>query len=74
MWRSAGVYLGKLSPASGQQLSLFEDPQKRLESERLNQAKLDLNERFGRTTVRSATTLLIKSKCRNKGRANSPFL
>ena len=52
----------RLSPATGRQLDLFEDPQKFVRSERLNEAKLSLNERFGRTTVRSGATLLINDR------------
>jgi hypothetical protein len=50
--------LTRLVPETGQQLDLFEDTQKRICSEQLNEAKLKLNERFGRTTVQSGATLL----------------
>ncbi len=62
IWRSAGALLTRLMPATGQQLDLFEDPQKRIQSEQLNEARLRLNERFGRTMVRSGATLLINEK------------
>jgi DNA polymerase-4/DNA polymerase V len=58
IWRSSGAMLTRLVPETGQQLDLFEDPQKRICSEQLNEAKLKLNERFGRTTVQSGATLL----------------
>jgi DNA polymerase V len=63
VWRSSGAMLTRLSPATGCQLDLFQDPQKLVQSEKLNKAKLSLNERFGRTTVRSGATLFINSKC-----------
>ncbi len=59
IWRSAGAMLVRLTPATGRQLDLFEDPQKMVRSEQLTEARLKLNERFGRTMVRSGTTLLI---------------
>lgn len=63
IWRSAGVILARLSPACGKQLNLFQDAEKLAKSENLNQAKLDLNERFGRTAVRSGATLFVNHKC-----------
>lgn len=68
VWRSAGVTLSRLTPSTGRQLSLFEDPQKLIHSENLNKAKLQLNERFGRTTVRSGATLFINQKLKKKPR------
>ena len=66
IWRSAGAMLTRLTPATGQQLSLFEDPQKNIRTEQLNEARLRLNDRFGRTMVRSGATLLINEKCAPK--------
>lgn len=68
IWRSAGAMLVRLTPATGRQLDLFEDPQKRVRSESLNQARLSLNERFGRTAVRSGATLFINEKCQTQER------
>lgn len=64
IWRSAGAMLTRLTPATGQQLNLFEDPLKSVRSEQLNEAKLKLNERFGRTMVRSGATLLAADRSR----------
>jgi len=66
IWRSVGAMLTRLVPATGQQLDLFEDPLKSARSEQLNEAKLKLNERFGRTMVRSGATLLIGGKGKTK--------
>ncbi|MBI5422034.1 DNA polymerase IV [Candidatus Peregrinibacteria bacterium] len=73
VWRSAGAFLTRLTPANGQQLDLFSDPQKSVQSDRLNQAKQKLNERFGRTTVRSGATLYFNSKCVSKNRMQMPI-
>jgi len=74
IWRSTGVILSRLSPASGRQLNLFESPDKLVKSENVNHAKLKLNERFGRTTVRSGTTLFISQKDKSEsGRLDFPL-
>ncbi len=74
IWRSTGVILSHLSPSCGQQLNLFEDPKKIECQDELNQAKLDLNKRFGRTTVRSGATLFISKKYTiNKERLDLPL-
>lgn len=67
LWRSSGVVLSRLSPTTGRQLNLFEDPKKLDQSEALNKAKFDLNVRFGRTTLRSGATLFINEKCQPSG-------
>jgi DNA polymerase-4/DNA polymerase V len=67
VWRSAGACLTRLTPNTGRQLDLFADIDRLNRIEELNKARLRLNERFGRTTVRSGTTLFINEKCARSG-------
>ena len=63
-WRSAGVILTNLRSSKIKQLSLFDGIEKIEKEERLNQAKDELNQRFGQFTLTTASSLFYERKRR----------
>lgn len=60
-FRSTGVTLLKLSRDSGEQFSLFEDPGVIVRKNSLEKAKQKLKDRYGNLSIRSASSLILKS-------------
>lgn len=65
-WRSAGVILTNLTSSKIKQLSLFEGLEKIEKEEKLNQAKDELNQRFGQFTLTTASSLFYGKRRRRK--------
>lgn len=65
-WRSAGILLTDLRSSKIKQLSLFEDLGELKKEEDLNDAKDELNKRFGQFTVTTASSLFFERKRRGK--------
>jgi DNA polymerase-4/DNA polymerase V len=75
VWRSVGAILTKLSPAKNLQYDLFEGAERSVKAEKLNDAKEELKEMYGRHAVRSGSTLFMNRKCNSgQDRMNIPFL
>lgn len=60
VFRSTGVNLIRLSPDSGIQYNLFEDPGIIIRRDRLEEAKESIRERYGNLSVRAASSLSLK--------------
>lgn len=57
--RSSGVMLHRLTPDVGIQLSLFEDPGIVIRKDSLEEAKQSIKEKYGRLSIRSASSLRL---------------
>ncbi|MBN2087951.1 DNA polymerase IV [Candidatus Peregrinibacteria bacterium] len=66
IWRSTGVILSKLSDGKSLQYDLFEGAEKALNSEKVDEAKAHINEKYGQFTVRSGSTLYLGGKCKKQ--------
>ncbi len=61
-WRSAGILFTGLSSANSRQLNLFEDISSVISEEKLNQAKDELNKRYGQFALSSASHLFYEKR------------
>ena len=68
------MMLSRLSPGKNLQFDLFEGADRALKSEKMMDAKAELNERYGQHSVRSASTLFLNEKCGKKDRMGMPLL
>lgn len=59
-FRSSGINLIGLSPDTGTQFSLFEDPGIIVRRDQLETAKEGIRDRYGNLSIRSASSLLLK--------------
>ncbi|GAA3183054.1 hypothetical protein B8W93_10740 [Lentilactobacillus kefiri] len=56
--RNLAVYASELVPNTGQQLTLFTDPQRQIKAERLNGVIDEIHRRFGFSKLVFATSLI----------------
>lgn len=66
IFRSAGVTMHRLKPDLGVQLNLFEDPLRLIRKDELEEAKHRIKEKYGRLSIRSASSLRLKKLGPNK--------